>query len=205
MSFSRTLSVVLAALALTACGSGNSNPGKAKQEQPQIPIPVGAVIADYSCNELSEFRGPDGILQTETTATKGVSYEWSADGRSNSYTHTADGGEHSYLNARTENVAFDQVRVTGELTTWVRTGGVLRSTVKSLERLWQKTGNTQRALSNKINGLDEPYYWEVETVRIDLKNQRIVQRHLSPGVRDTAQRAYERIENTCFYSDRPAK
>jgi hypothetical protein len=202
MKFPRTLPVIFATLALAACGNGNGNPSKAKQEQPQIAIPANALIADYSCSEVSEFRGTDGILQTETVATKGVSYDWSAGGNLNSYTHTADGGEHSYLSARSASEGFDRTRVTGQLTTWTRVNGVLRSTVTSLERLWEKTGNTQRALSNKLNGLDEPYYWEVETVRIDLKNQRIVQRHTYPGARNTNIRAYEKIENTCFYRDR---
>ena len=66
----------------------------------------------------------------------------------------------------------------------------------------KKRGNLLRSLYNKVNGQEKPFNWTTETIQINERQTKIIQRHTNPSVRDSGERKYTKIEITCTYTDR---
>jgi hypothetical protein len=200
--------LILLCLALTACGGGNDTKstanGLADANQPNIVIPTdrAVVVTDYSCVTVDEYTDAVGDAKHREYPYQGVIHYWKDGGYSFSYDEDSTGKIKSLSKYQRLTLDGGQYRLTAEDTSWLNKDNAWTKKIDEVVRVYQVNGNLRHALSNSVNGVDTPYYFDIEEDRIDAKTVKIIKRHTNPSVRDHDGLRYTKIEITCTDVDR---
>ena len=198
---------ILCLTALVALSSCGSEENKAATQPvldgnaPNVQVPADAVASDYSCEEVREFTNVSGF-QSKTYPTQGVTHDWKEGDTYVSYDVDADGLSQGLMKYRRTDLSNGQYRSEGKSTAWTKENDRWGKETIAFDRVWQKAGNIRRIVSNKVNGEEKPYQWAVETIVLDERRTKTIQRHTNPSERNSDDRKYSKIEITCTYTDR---
>lgn len=202
----RLILALTLALTLTACGDDKKDAGSTSTkgdnvqrntEPPVIEVPATAHVRDYACEEQREFT-LDGRAESETVSWQGVRSFWKDSGYS--LTLEEEEGLKVHVKSRNTPTGLNEVRREMEQTVHELVDGAWTSTFQRILRVVDTTGRIDRVKLNQVDDVDEPYFWELENIRVDAKTHREVSRHTQPSVRDGDGRSYTRITSTCTYT-----
>lgn len=191
---------------LTACGSKSDNGGGGagpvvKSTPSGTVIPANAVISDANCKTTNVFREA-GVEKTTSYEEKSVDYTWEADGFAYTYSEDVSGEYSDFTKAKTEKIDETTYRRFLEVETNDYTEGRWVTDRRSIERVIRKEGTQRRVISNRVNGVEQPYYWLSEGWWEGDKKYVWINRHTNPSVRNTSVREYVSVTQTCTTIER---
>ena len=192
---------------LVGCGKDDTNSNNLvdntnQGQKPQIAIPAEATASDFSCEYVAEYVRSSGALVTESEPEAGVSYDWQEGNYSVSYSEDSAGGYIALSKTIRQAISESQYSLTVERTEWFKNGAQWDKVETHIERVNVKEGNTRRTISNRVNGVETPYYWISEGSYVSDKVYKAVDRHSKPEVKNTGDKSFRKIEQTCTYTDR---
>lgn len=200
----RTLLFVSLALALSACGSEVKITPVTPVNQPQYNIPNDALVTDYTCESKKVFIEDNGPVQTLSTTEVGVSRYWTAGEIKYFFDETSDGKIKTYQESTSRNITNTIFQKNITVEDWELINGSWQKKVEKIERIYEKQGDgsSQKVLSNKVNGVDTPYYWDVKTNDLSEKNYVFIYTHNNPSALNKDTKKFLSYTITCTYTDR---
>lgn len=201
--WSKVSLLLCSALFLVACGSEkDSQPTLALTEAPQVQVPADAFVESYSCDYFREFteNGSSDVRFSYYQET-GTVYSWNENGMSYSYEIEAE--DHFRTLASFYSVELDaQNRFTRIVQTdWEKENGAWVKQERTIERTSVLENGKRVITSNKVNGVETPYYWQ-NTTENRGKETIITSKHSNPSVLNKNGRSYSKYEVICSYTEK---
>ena len=201
----KRLSLSVLVFFLFACGRKNPNTSVVNAlgdgNAPMVSIPANAFISDYTCTEIREFRTPSGQEQSERSYS-GVIHFWKDSGFSVSFDENSDGLSKELSRYQKYTLDGGRFRLQAENIHWQSQNGSWKKVTDQVERVTQKQGNRYITVSNKLNGVDSPFEWSMETNQIDSKIIQRISRHTNPSSLDHDGLQFTKIETSCLETSR---
>ena len=171
---------------------------------PKIEIPSNAALAEFSCEERKEYTDNAGTKHDDKiTLNSGTSHSWKSDGISYSFEQNENGKIRTLTKTKTKKTSPTDYNLTIETTlfeldgdTWNENTSITLRTQRTID------GGIIQVISNKVNGVDQPFPWNIEEVEVSDKIYKEIHRHSQPATFNKDGITYTSVESTCTYTEK---